>query len=128
MIATRNLGRFMRYAVWNNKGGVGKTFLSFVLGTEIAKERKIPVVLVDMCPQANLSEIILGGNGIGSDRLDKLIAQRKTIGGYFDQRINSPHSKTGNELDFLLDARLINSNLPKGVYLIAGDPSLVSDS
>ena len=114
----------MRYAVWNNKGGVGKTFLSFVLGTEIANERKIPVVLVDMCPQANLSEIILGGNGIGSDRLDKLISQRKTIGGYFDQRINSPHSKTGKEIDFLLDARLVNSNLPKGVYLIAGDPSL----
>ena len=124
MIATSDLGSFMRYAVWNNKGGVGKTFLSFVLATEIANDRKIPVVLVDMCPQANLSEIILGGNGIGSDRLDKLIAQRKTIGGYFDQRINSPHSKTGKETDFLLDARLVNSNLPKGVYLIAGDPSL----
>jgi hypothetical protein len=27
-----------------------KTFLSFVLATEIANERKIPVVLVDMCP------------------------------------------------------------------------------
>jgi cellulose biosynthesis protein BcsQ len=114
----------MRYAVWNNKGGVGKTFLSFVLATEIANERKIPVVLVDMCPQANLSEIVLGGNGIGSDRLDKLIKDRKTIGGYFDSRINSPHSKTGKELDYLLDARLINENLPKGVYLIAGDPSL----
>lgn len=114
----------MRYAVWNNKGGVGKTFLSFVLATEIAHERNIPVVLVDMCPQANLSEIVLGGNGIGSDRLDRLIKDRTTIGGYFDSRINSPHSKTGRELDFLLDARLINENLPKGVYLIAGDPSL----
>ena len=71
-----------------------------------------------------LSEIVLGGNGIGSDRLDKLIKERKTIGGYFDSRINSPHSKTGKELDFLLDARLINENLPKGIYLIAGDPSL----
>jgi chromosome partitioning protein len=114
----------MRYAVWNNKGGVGKSFLSFVLATEIAHDRNIPVVLVDMCPQANLSEIVLGGNGIGSDRLDKFIKDRKTIGGYFDSRINSPHSKTGKELDFLLDARLINENLPKGIYLIAGDPSL----
>jgi chromosome partitioning protein len=114
----------MHYAMWNNKGGVGKTFLSFVLATEIANERKIPVVLVDMCPQANLSEIVLGGNGIGSGRLDDLIKDRKTIGGYFDARINSPHTKTGTELDFLLDARKINPNLPKGVYLIAGDPSL----
>ncbi|MGO9236317.1 MAG: AAA family ATPase [Methylocella sp.] len=111
----------MRYAVWNNKGGVGKTFLSFVLATEIANARNIPVVLVDMCPQANLSEIVLGGNGIGSERLDKLIKERKTIGGYFDLRINSPQSKTGKEIDYLLDARLINGNLPKGVFLIAGD-------
>jgi chromosome partitioning protein len=114
----------MRYAMWNNKGGVGKTFLSFVLATEIAQERKVPVVLVDMCPQANLSEIVLGGNGIGSDRLDKFIKDRKTVGGYFDSRISSPHSKTGKETDYLLDARLINENLPKGVYLVAGDPSL----
>ncbi|MGB8276768.1 MAG: ParA family protein [Methylovirgula sp.] len=114
----------MRYAVWNNKGGVGKSFLSFVLATEIANIRNIPVVLVDMCPQANLSEIVLGGNGIGSDRLDKLIQQRKTIGGYFDSRINSPHSRTSKEVEFLIDARLVNDNLPKGVYLIAGDPSL----
>lgn len=114
----------MRYAVWNNKGGVGKTFLSFVLATEIANARGIPVILVDMCPQANLSEIVLGGNGIGSECLDALIKERKTIGGYFDSRINSPHSKTGNELDYLLDARLINGDLPKGIFLIAGDPSL----
>jgi cellulose biosynthesis protein BcsQ len=114
----------MRYAVWNNKGGVGKTFLSFVLGTEIANDRKVPVILVDMCPQANLSEIVLGGNGIGSERLDKYIKERKTIGGYFDSRINSPHSKTGKETEYLLDARLINENLPRGVHIIAGDPSL----
>jgi chromosome partitioning protein len=114
----------MRYAVWNNKGGVGKTFLSFVLATEIANQRCCPVIVVDMCPQANLSEIILGGNGIGSERLDNLIKERKTIGGYFDARINSPHSTTGSELDYLLDARLINSRLPKGVFLVAGDPSL----
>jgi chromosome partitioning protein len=80
--------------------------------------------LVDMCPQANLSEIVLGGNGIGSDRLDNLIQEGKTIGGYFDSRINSPQSKTGNEADFLIDASLVNDNLPDGIYLIAGDPSL----
>lgn len=118
------MGTAMRYAIWNNKGGVGKTFLSFVLATEIAKERKCPVILVDMCPQANLSEIVLGGNGIGSERLDQLIKDRKTIGGYFDTRINSPHSVTGEEDEFLLDARLINPNLPSEVYLLAGDPSL----
>lgn len=114
----------MRYAVWNNKGGVGKSFLSFVLATEIANQRKIPVVLVDMCPQANLSEIVLGGNGRGAEILDKLIAERKTIGGYFDERINSPHSITNSEAGYLIDANKENPNIPTGVYLIAGDPSL----
>jgi len=92
--------RAMRYAVWNNKGGVGKSFLSFVLGTEIAHARPDrTVVLVDMCPQANLSEIVLGGNGHGATHLQKLIASknRKTIGGYFDSRIASPHKIIGNE-------------------------------
>lgn len=114
----------MRYALWNNKGGVGKTFLSFVLSTEIAHDKRSPVLVVDMCPQANLSEMILGGNGIGSKRLDQLIRDRKTVGGYFDERINSPHMKTGNEAAFLIDARTFNPNLPEKVYLIAGDPSL----
>lgn len=123
---THNLSglRVMRYALWNNKGGVGKTFLSFVLSTEIARTRGRPVLVVDMCPQANLSEIILGGNGVGSDRLDSLIKERKTIGGYFDSRINSPQTKTGKETEYLIDAQVVNPNLPKGVYLIAGDPSL----
>ena len=114
----------MKYAVWNNKGGVGKSFLSFVLSTELANVRKKPVLVVDMCPQANLSEIILGGNGIGSERLESVIHDRKTVGGYFDTRIESPHSKTGKETDFLINAHPINPNLPKDFWLIAGDPSL----
>ncbi len=38
--------RAMRYAVWNNKGGVGKTFLTFVLGTEIARRKPTEHVIV----------------------------------------------------------------------------------
>ncbi len=56
----------MRYGIRNNKGGVGKTFLSFISGAEYAKTREdSQVILVDMCPQANLSEITLDGNGKG---------------------------------------------------------------
>lgn len=114
----------MKYAVWNNKGGVGKTFLSFVLGTEVAQSTKGHVLLVDMCPQANLSEIVLGGNGIGSERLEQVIQDRKTVGGYFDTRIASPHGITGHEGDYLLRAHPFNPNLPENLWLIAGDPSL----
>jgi len=114
----------MKYAVWNNKGGVGKTFLSFVLGTEIAYANKGQVLLVDMCPQANLSEIVLGGNGIGAERLDHVIQERKTVGGYFDTRIASPHGTTGHEEEYLLRAHLNNPLIPDNLWLIAGDPSL----
>jgi hypothetical protein len=49
---------------------------------------------------------------------------RKTIGGYFDQRITSPHAKTGTEINFLSHVATHNSNIPDNVYLVAGDPSL----
>ena len=117
----------MRYAVWNNKGGVGKSFLSFIVGTEVAhRNPEHHVILVDMCPQANLSEIVLGGNGKGADQLEKLLSEkdRKTVGGYFDSRIASPHRLTGSESSYLLNAYSSNKNLPKNLYLIAGDPSL----
>jgi chromosome partitioning protein len=117
----------MRYAVWNNKGGVGKSFLSFVLGTEAAHRAKNrQVVLVDMCPQANLSEIVLGGNGKGADTLEHLLGDkdRKTIGGYFDSRIASPHKTTTKEVEYRLRASDYNSNLPTNLWLMTGDPSL----
>ena len=98
------------------QGGVGKTFLSFVLATEIAHRRPThAVLLADMCPQANLSEIILGGNGRGAERLGRLLGQgnnRQTIGGYFDARIASPHKMTGTEATYLIRAKDQNENMP----------------
>lgn len=116
-----------RYALWNNKGGVGKTFLSFVVAAEYAAVHpETMVVVVDMCPQANVSEILLGGNGAGAKALAGLLARtpRQSIGGYFDQRITSPHAKTGTEATFVCDPTRANSNLPKNMRLVAGDPSL----
>lgn len=116
-----------RYAVWNNKGGVGKTFLSFIVAAEYAEQHPDQqVVIVDMCPQANVSEIVLGGNGRGAGQLTALLqsSPRQSIGGYFDQRINQPHSKTGSEVSFLVEAGKINANVPPNLFLVAGDPSL----
>lgn len=115
----------MRYAIWNNKGGVGKTFLTFVFATEYA--RKNPdkhVVVIDMCPQANVSEILLGGNGGGADNLRSLITKQQTIGSYFGTRILAPHGKTGEETKFLVNVCKHNSNIPANVSLVAGDPLL----
>lgn len=116
-----------RYAVWNNKGGVGKTFITFIVAAEYAASHPDrTVIVIDLCPQANASEILLGGNGAGAKQLNTLLAKnpRQTIGGYFDQRISSPHVKTGTELSFLVQLKPINDHLPANMFLIAGDPSL----
>ena len=66
----------MRYAIWNNKGGVGKSFLTFVFASEYAsKNPDKTVYVIDMCPQANVSEIFLGGNGNGTKVLAHILGQ-----------------------------------------------------
>ena len=119
--------RYPRYAIWNNKGGVGKTFVTFAVATAYAEQYPDrTIVVIDMCPQANVSEILLGGNGAGARALAALLTAtpRRTIGGYFDQRVNSPHAKTGTEISFLVDVQQINTHLPRNIRLVAGDPSL----
>jgi cellulose biosynthesis protein BcsQ len=57
------------YAFWNNKGGVGKSFLCFVAATEYAaKHPDIDVYVIDLCPQANVSETLLGSYDIRASR------------------------------------------------------------
>ena len=79
-----------------------------------------------MCPQANLSEVVLGGNGDGAVRLAKLLGEsdRQTVGGYFDTRIASPHKTTGSEASYLVSPFESNRFLPQNLSLIVGDPSL----
>jgi chromosome partitioning protein len=79
-----------------------------------------------MGPQANLSEIVLGGNGSGAIELQNLLSgkNRETIGGYFDTRIASPHKTTDDEGRYLLHAKDYNNHLPGNLWLLAGDPSL----
>lgn len=61
----------MIYAFWNNKGGTGKTSLAFQAITRYAElNPKKRVFAIDLCPQANLSELMLGGlNNKGSEKL-----------------------------------------------------------
>ena len=51
----------IKYAFWNNKGGTGKTSLAFqsiCRYAEINPNKR--VLAIDVCPQANLSELLLG--------------------------------------------------------------------
>src|SRR6202035_519673 len=83
------------YALWNNKGGVGKSYLTFQIACEYARTHPDQKVLViDLCPQANASSMLLGGIIHGEQRLDEFASQarRCTIAGYVEERIRSPYS------------------------------------
>lgn len=54
------------YSFYNNKGGVGKTTLSQNAVALYAKNNPDKQVLVlDLCPQANISQFLLGGGHNG---------------------------------------------------------------
>jgi cellulose biosynthesis protein BcsQ len=117
----------MTYCIWNNKGGVGKTFLTYCLATEYAlKNQKTCVVVVDMCPQANISEILLGGNGTGADNLAKLDEQKLTIAHYISRRLINPYQTDliGTESNFFIRPDKYNDKIPENVRLVAGSSEL----
>jgi cellulose biosynthesis protein BcsQ len=117
------------YAFWNNKGGTGKTSLAFQTICRYAKKNpKHRVLAIDVCPQANLSELFLGGltNG-GSDKLLARHGQlvRCSIGGYFQLRLPAPYAEPKFEPDdFLSRPYELNSAIPENITLLCGDPLL----
>lgn len=118
----------MIYTFWNNKGGTGKTSLCFQTITEYAithQDKKI--LCIDLCPQANLSELMLGGLlGNGGQKLSLIWGSnvnRKSIGGYFQQRLSSPYNIPANINlnEYLTHPRDYNVNIPQNIDMIAGD-------
>lgn len=119
----------MKYAFWNNKGGTGKTSLAFQSIIRYAeKHPKKRVLAVDMCPQANLSELMLGGlNNKGSEKLLERqgLTPRCSVGGYFQLRLPSPYAPPVFDAhDFITKPHTYNLALPANVDLVCGDPLL----
>lgn len=113
-----------RYALWNNKGGVGKSFLTFSLACEYAISHPDEEVLVlDLCPQANITEMLFGGKDAAPAAIDALYAERprRSIGGYFEARLTSPFIPLSSVEDFVCRPVEINPNLPANLALVAGD-------
>lgn len=117
----------LTYAIWNNKGGVGKSYLTFQLACEYARiNPQYQVFVVDLCPQANASGMLLGGMNQGEARIDKLSGTTppKTISGYIEDRITSPYvnPKTGSR--YLTSVCSLNDQVPSNVLLVTGDEQL----
>ncbi len=117
------------YGFWNNKGGTGKTSLAFQSACFYASAHPSERVLViDVCPQANISELFLGGLvNSGSDRLLRQQGKtpRASIGGYFELRLPAPYAvPTFQARDFITTPSQFNRQIPKNIDLICGDPLL----
>lgn len=115
------------YAIWNNKGGVGKSYLTFQLASEYARQNPTKKILVvDLCPQANSSSMLLGGMIDGEEILTKIhTAQpRKTISGYIEDRIRSPYVSPQSGAGYITQVSSYNNNIPKNLYLVTGDEQL----
>lgn len=112
------------YAFWNNKGGVGKSFLCFVGACEYAhRHPESDVYVIDLCPQANVSETLLGGYESSPKAMKKLLAStpRSTIAGYLEARLNSPFQIVSDIEVYICKPTKSNSDIPENLYLICGD-------
>jgi cellulose biosynthesis protein BcsQ len=118
------------YAFWNNKGGTGKTSLNFQTILSYAKLHKTKKILaMDLCPQANLSELMLGGLvKNGGQNLLSIQTQniRKTVGGYFQFRLPQPYTAPHHfdPLDYIISPHTYNEHILKNIDLLSGDPLL----
>lgn len=119
----------LKYAFWNNKGGTGKTSLAFQAVTRYAEKNPLSrILIIDMCPQANMSELLLGGmtNGGGAQLLQQQgKIPRCSIGGYFQTRLPSPYtSPQFSPQSFIMTPRAVNPAIPANIALVCGDPLL----
>lgn len=117
------------YSIWNNKGGTGKTSLTFQAVCRYAeKNPEKRILMIDMCPQANISEILLGGqekNGSQNLLMQQGETPRCSIGGYFDYRLSTPFAAGSFRAEeYVCNPNSVNPEIPDNIDLIAGDPLL----
>jgi len=114
---------------WNNKGGTGKTSLAFQgICAFAAQNSDKRILILDVCPQANLSELLLGGQE-NNGGLNLLTlhgeAGRRSIGGYFQTRLPKPFDTSGVAPNgFISVPHTYNAAVPPNLRLLAGDPLL----
>ena len=112
------------YAFWNNKGGVGKSFLGFIAATDYAhRNPNADVYVIDLCPQANISETLLGGFDPDAKAMNQLVLGdvRCTIAGYLEERLSSPFRMIPDPEKFVSKPYDYNNKIPQNLFLVCGD-------
>lgn len=113
------------YATWNNKGGTGKSTITFHIASRFAEKnpgRK--VLVIDLCPQANASMLLLGGGVDGEDRLLSLCSKTtpQSVVGYISESILK--RAVPNISTYYVQVHSLNSEMPSNLYLLSGDGNL----
>jgi cellulose biosynthesis protein BcsQ len=115
------------YAIWNNKGGVGKSYLTFQIASEYARTHpQQKVLVIDLCPQADSSSMLLGGLDHGERNLNDISGAnpRLTVAGYVRERIASPYVSPHVGAQYLHRVHDRNPNISSNLYLVVGDYEL----
>lgn len=112
------------YVMWNNKGGVGKSTITFHIASIYAEQNPDrDVIVIDMCPQANSSSMLMGGGKDSEVALQELISKDipQTIVGYITEATLKGDATLQNYITKLDE---YNPNLAENLYLISGDGNL----
>ncbi|GEM20834.1 ATPase [Nitrosococcus oceani] len=110
--------------MWNNKGGVGKSTITFHIASVYAENNPDrDVVVIDMCPQANSSSMLMGGGKDSELKLQQLISMNEpqTIVGYITEATLNGDADIAK---YSTKLREVNPNLSNNMYLISGDGNL----
>ncbi len=117
------------YSFYNNKGGVGKTTLAQNAACLYAEKNPEKQVLVlDLCPQANISQFLLGGGHEGYDTTQQLQQShsRKNIVGFMDWMLKGNSGFQNLNTSFKVNVSRYNKYVSDNLYLVAGDSFLES--
>lgn len=112
------------YVIWNNKGGVGKTTLTFHMATQYARRNPtVNVLVIDLCPQANASMALLSSpKKQGNQHLTFLYRKNRTISSYLQRATEG--GPLVNARSFLTSVNDYNNQVPANLFLLCGDMKL----
>lgn len=117
-----------RYGIWNNKGGVGKSTITFHLAVRYSEQNpSVDVLVIDLCPQANSSMMLLGGGTIGEQNVINFCVKPtpQTVVGYLSTVIGGGSgAPLPDPNKFAVKVDTYNSQLPNNLYLLCGDGNL----
>jgi len=110
--------------MWNSKGVVGRVTITFHISSvyaEITPHRD--VVVIDMCPQANSSSMLMGGGSQSETKLQELISkdEPQSIVGYITEATLNGDADLSK---YVTKLNCVNSYLSQNLYLISGDGNL----